>query len=732
LTALENLLNTVIITTTNEEMKANRILIQAGCLAVAVLQAATCGAQPVITNQPANQTVVLGGNATFSVMVTGLGPFTYQWQLNGTNLPNPNNIIARVAGITGNSGFSGDGGFATNAHLHFAAGVAADVSGNIFIVDQQNDRIRKVNTNGIITTIAGSGNLGYSGDDGQATNAGLYLYQGSYLSYGMAVDAAGDLFIADAGNHRIRKVDTNGIITTIAGTNSFGLSGDGGPAVNAQLNGPSGVAVDNLGNVFIADTWNDRIREVSINGIITTVAGTNISGFLANGDNPGFSGDGGLAVNANLALPNGVAVDSSGNLFIADTWNNRIRKVDINGIITTLAGSGQSYSESGSSVGSYSGDGGDATNATLNQPYGVATDFYDDVFIADYKNNRIRMVGANGIITTVAGSGVFSYSGDGGAATNAGIVQPSGVGMDTYGNLLIAGNGSCSIRKVGLGEIPTLQLNNVSQTNAGNYAVVITSPYGSVTSSNATLTVLFPPSVITQPTNAKAAVGSSAQFNVSVSGTAPFGYQWFISSGHVAMAVPFILGGGVFSVSITSGGSGYSSVPQVHFVGGSGSGASGTAVINQGTVTAINITSQGFGYTFKPPTIQIDAPSPIINIPVSDQTNAMLTLAAITNDDATNYFVVVTNNYGSVTSSTVSLTIFVPPQNFSAQNISSGLQIQLTGTPNYPYILQSATNLTPPITWKSILTKWTDVNGNWQFIDTNLNEGQKFYRALGQ
>jgi hypothetical protein len=714
-------------------MRTKRILTHICMLTAGLLQAATSNAQPLITIQPADQTVVLGGNATFSVTATGAGPFTYQWQFNETNLPNRNNIITRVAGITGNSGFSGDGGLATNAHLHFATGVASDVTGNLFIVDQQNDRIRKVNTNGIITTVAGSGSLSFSGDGGQATNAGMYLYKGSYLSYGLAVDSAGDLFIADAGNHRIRKVDTNGIITTIAGTNSFGFSGDGGPAVNAQLFGPSGVAVDNFGNVFIADTWNNRIREVSLNGIITTVAGTNASGFLSNGDNPGFSGDGGLAVNANLALPNGVAVDSSGNLFIADTWNNRIRKIDVTGIITTLAGSGQSYSVSGSSIGSYSGDGGTATNATLNQPYGVTVDAYDDVFIADYKNNRIRMVLANGIINTVAGSGASSDSGDGGAATNAGIAQPSGVGMDIYGNLLIAGNGSHSIRKVDFGEIPTLQLSNVGLTNSGSYAVVITSPYGSVTSSNATLTVLFPPSIMTQPTNTKAVFGSSGEFNVSVSGTAPFGYQWFISSGRVATAVPFMLSGSVFFVSITSGGSGYSSVPQVYFVGGSGSGASGTAVINQGTVTAINITSQGFGYFTTPPTIQIDAPSPIINNSISDQTNATLTLAAITNDNATNYFVVVTNYYGSVTSATVSLTVFLPPQNFFAQNTSSGFLMQFSGTPNYPYILQSATNLATPIIWQSILTNPADVNGNWSFTVSNLTVlPNGFYRAVAQ
>ena len=535
----------------------------------------------------------------------------------------------------------------------------------------------------------------------------LYVIPG-----GVALDAHGNFYIADAGDNRIRKVDTNGIISTIAGTNSAGFSGDGGLAFIATLKYPSGVALDAAGNVFIADAGNNRIRKINTNGIITTLAGT---------DSAGYSGDGAAATNASLNLPYGVAVDSSGNVFIADEGNNAIRKVDVNGIITTLAGNGTA---------NYSGDGGAATNASLNQPYGVAVDAYDDVFIADYANNRIRMVNIAGRISTVAGTGTGGYSGDGTVATNANLYEPAGVGLDFNGNLFVAGNYYSTVRCVDFGRNPTLQLTNLAATNGGNYTVIVTSPYGSVTSSIAALTVLLPPSITTQPANIAMTNGGSVNFNVSVSGTAPFGYQWFSSSGRNATAVPVVIFGLVFSASITSGGAGYLSVPQVHFVGGSGSAAGGTALISNGMVTAINITNPGFGYA-TPPTILIDPPS-TINTSLSNQTNVTLTLPSVTSTDAINYFVVVTNNYGSVTSSIVFLTVFLPPQNFYAQNVVTGLQMNLAGTPSFPYILQSATNLTPPISWKSIRTNSADTNGNWQFTDTNLNGGQKFYRAVAQ
>src|ERR1022692_1650325 len=267
------------------------------------------GPPSVVWIQPTNNsvTVTVGNNVSLAVSVAGTGPFNYQWQLNGTNLPN--GIITTVAG-NGTYGYSGDGGAATNAELNEPIGVAVDTTGNLFIADSQNNRIRKVGTNGIISTVAGNGGYGDFGDGGPATNAELSIPSS------VAVDATGNLFIAD--NNYIRKVGTNGIIITVAGNGTNGFSGDSCSATNAELNDPQRVVVDANGNLFIADSYNNRIREVDTNGIIMTVAG--------NGTN-GFSGDGGSATSAKLYEPSGVAVDAAGHLFIADVFNDRIRKV---------------------------------------------------------------------------------------------------------------------------------------------------------------------------------------------------------------------------------------------------------------------------------------------------------------------------------------------------------------------------------------------------------------------
>src|SRR5437879_547854 len=333
-----------------------------------------------------------------------------------------------VAG-SGTFGFSGDGGPATAAGLAFPEGVAVDAAGDLFIADSFNARIRRVDaTSGIITTVAGNGFRGFNGDGGPATSANLTT------PTGIAVDSSGNLFIADTENARIRRVDgATDIITSVAGNGTAGFSGDGGPATSAELSGPSGIAVDSSGNLFIADAGNERIRRVdATTGIITTVAGNGSAG---------FSGDGGPATGAGLFGPAGIAVDSSGNLFITDSLNNRIRRVNAaTRIITTVAGNGMF---------GFSGDGGPATSAELLVPTGVSVDSSGNLFIADTENARIRRVDATtGIITTVAGNGSFGFSGDGGPATSADLNFPTGIAIDSSGNLFITDSLNNRIRRV--------------------------------------------------------------------------------------------------------------------------------------------------------------------------------------------------------------------------------------------------------------------------------------------
>ncbi len=333
-------------------------------------------------------------------------------------------IISTVAG-TDTGGFSGDGGAATSASLNFPRGVFVDGSGNIYIADASNHRIRKVNTSGIMSTVTGNGTGGFSGDGGSATTASLNE------PYGVFVDGLGNIYIADTGNARIRKVDTSAdTITTVAGNGTFGFSGDVGPATSASLHNPSGVFVDGSGIIYIADRQNQRIRKVDTSGVITTVAGNGTAG---------FSGDVGPATDASLNEPSGVFVDGSGNIYIADLNNHRIRKVDTSGVITTVAGNG---------TGGFSGDGGTAISASLSQPLGVFVDGSGVIYIADENNDRIRKVGTSGVITTVAGDGTPGFSGDGGTATDASLNSPSGVFVDGLGNIYITDRLNHRIRKV--------------------------------------------------------------------------------------------------------------------------------------------------------------------------------------------------------------------------------------------------------------------------------------------
>jgi sugar lactone lactonase YvrE len=490
---------------------------------VTTVRAMTGFAQPTIVIQPTNQTVYGGSNVVFSVVVSGTGSFTYQWQCNGTNLPNA--IITTVAGDGFLGGYyRGDGGPATNASFYFPSGVALDAAGNLYIADTSNNRVRKMDTNGIITTVAGNGTNGFSGDDGSATNASLGLPGGLGMNAvaGLCMDKQGNLYIADLGNNRIRKMNTNGIITTVVGNGNNTYSGDGGQAVNASLNEPTSIAIDSIGNLYIADMGNSRIRKVDTNGIITTIAGGGSIPIMW-GPNSGYESL--PATNAQLNLPYGVVADTNGNVFIADTYDLRIEKVDTNGILTVIAGHGM--------LEGFSGDGGAATNATFTRPKGVAVDPAQNLYILDTLNERVREVDSNGIINTVVGNGAGypngAFGGDGGTATNGSLQEPVCAVFTPSGNMYLADSWNNRIRFISFGGVPYLNLSNVSLTNNGNYCVVVTDASGSVTSSIASLTVLVPATINVQPTSQFAPVGSNVTLNVGAYGTMTLAYQWFFN-----------------------------------------------------------------------------------------------------------------------------------------------------------------------------------------------------------
>lgn len=405
----------------------------------------------------------------------------------------PAGVISTVAG-NGTSGFSGDEGPAVSAQLSGPQGIAVDAAGNLYIADTGNNRVRQVTRGGTINTVAGGGFAVFSGSfagevpatsvqfrspTDVAVDSGGNVYvadsgnnrvwevnpngmmhpvagnglidasvsehipfpataTGLFYPSRIAVDAKGTLFITESGNNRVRKV-VSGLISTFAGpTDVFftdghaGFSGDGGPAASARLSlilGGGGLTVDAEGNLYIADYGNDRVRKVTVSGMINTVAGTTISG---------YSGDGGRATSAQLS-PRGIAVDGANNLYIADSDNHRVRRIDTSGVIRTIAGNGTPGN---------AGNGGPAASAQLRNPLGVALDAAGNVYIADSDNNRICRIDTSGVIRTVAGNGTAGNGGDGGPATSAQLRGPAGVAVDLAGNVYIADSGNDRIRKV--------------------------------------------------------------------------------------------------------------------------------------------------------------------------------------------------------------------------------------------------------------------------------------------
>jgi sugar lactone lactonase YvrE len=386
-------------------------------------------------------------------------------------------IINLIAGnSSGAGGFNGDGNAALSTNFYYPSGMILDGRGNLLVVDSTNDRVRKIDSSQIVTTIAG----GYLGDGAPATAASLNL---AYLGGHTAVDADGNLYIADTNNNRVRKVSPTGTITTFAGTGISGYSGDGGPATSATLNAPTAVVLDGAGNILIGDNGNGAIRKVDTTGTITTYVSTvtvvapwggtitvpvYASGLAldANGNlyastfgyavilkiapdttgtvvagvlfSSGYNGDGKAATEAYLNLPTGIALDGAGNLYIADWENERIRKVDTNGIISTVAGNG---------IPGFSGDGGPATAAEVSLPNDVATDAKGNLYISDFLNYRVRVVNTSGTIQTLAGSGTWGYNGNNLPAKMTNLF-PSGVTVGPDGTVYVSDFGSQRVRRI--------------------------------------------------------------------------------------------------------------------------------------------------------------------------------------------------------------------------------------------------------------------------------------------
>ncbi|MGO9991067.1 MAG: kelch repeat-containing protein [Steroidobacteraceae bacterium] len=445
----------------------------------------TTGECTIAADAPANNTYAAAAEVTTSFTIL------------------PQGTIVTYAG-DGAAGYSGDGGPATTAMLSQPGGLAIDASGALDVADESNQTVRWVLTSGPIFTLTGNGTAGFSGDGGPATLAQINSPRG------LTVDGAGNRYIADSANNRIRMVAESGLISTIAGNGIATFAGDGGPATSASLNSPRGLAFDGGGNLYISDYANQRIRKVTPSGVIST--------FVGNGT-PGFGGDGGPAAAAALNGPRGLAFDGNGNLYVADSNNNRIRMITPAGMISTVAGNGSA---------AYSGDGGAATSAGF-APHWVAVDGNGNLYISDYTNNRVRMVSA-GVITTVAGTGVASYSGDGGLATAATLNEPGGLVFDANGNLFIADSINHVVREVyGLGprtngpNTPigsTVTVTPPDSTSGLQNVAAIT--FGAVTSPGLTTvtTGISAPATPTLSANCTPAVAISVVTTASFSGNA--------------------------------------------------------------------------------------------------------------------------------------------------------------------------------------------------------------------
>ena len=428
-----------------------------GFLSLSVLE--VCGQRYTITTVAGSNRLLDGGNATSaplreprSVAIDAAGNlYIADTSDNRIRKVNFSGIISTHAG-TGVPGYSGDRGKATLAELSGPTSVAVDGSGNVYVAERDNFRIRRISLDGTINTVAGNGSAGFSGDKGPASSAQI-------TPLAVAVDNKANLFIADGPNYRIRKVDSTGTITTIAGTGTSGFSGDNGPATSALIGLVTGLTVDSAGNVYLADLSAERVRKIDVTGMITTVAGTGDYGYI----------DDGLPATSEIMLPDGVAIDGSGNLLISDINLNVVRRVDVStGLIFTVAGNGNP---------GFLGDSGAAIHGEMNAPAGLTVDSNNQIYVADLLNQRIRKV-AGSIITTYAGTS----DRDGGPAFSAFLNLPEGLAISGAGSILVADTGDIAARRFsvggtisGLGQV-LASPHGVALDQGGNYYVTDDEP----------------------------------------------------------------------------------------------------------------------------------------------------------------------------------------------------------------------------------------------------------------
>ena len=465
---------------------------------------------PVIVTQPFGGGVYYGDNFTFRVIATGDAPLTYQWRKNGVAVAAGSAFLS-VTTVAGSAGTQGDlDGAGTSALFGGMQRMAVDVAGNVYMPDAYSNTIRKMTPAGVVSTVAG-----LSGISGSVDGVGIAArFNGPT---GIAVDKSGNLYVADNANHIVRKITSGGSVTTIAG--SAGLSGSvNGTGAVARFNRPTGLAVDGAGNVYVADELNHAIRKITPAGAVTTLAGS--LGAVGAAD--------GVGTVARFSFPNDVGLDKAGNLYVADNRNHAVRKVSGNGVVSTFAGA---LGVSGSVDGT-------GRAARFNRPSGISVDGSGVVYVADLSNQVVRKITAAGVVSTYAGKAGERGSLDG-AATAALFSSPVGVAVDGSSNVYVSDGDNYTIRRIATditrtGTSPAYAIYNAQAGNAGDYDVVVSNAVGVAVSTKVRLNVWDRnPVIVRQPMGGTVFVGGSYTLSVTATGLPELQYQWRKNGGNV-------------------------------------------------------------------------------------------------------------------------------------------------------------------------------------------------------